>query len=155
MSMESLRGRTVFPASFMFGAATSSYQIEGAVTEDGRGPSIWDTFSHMPGVIADGTTGDVACDHYHRFREDIQLMQRLHLDSYRFSVAWPRIMPEGRGPVNAKGLAFYDALVDALLEHQIALCLTLYHWDLPQSLQDQGGGVISRPCMRLKTMWWW
>lgn len=128
-----------FPPGFKFGVATSAYQIEGAVTEDGRGPSIWDTFSHTPGIIADGTTGDMACDHYHRYADDVGLMQRLDIDSYRFSLAWPRILPNGHGPINARGLAFYDALVDALLEKHIEPCVTLYHWDLPQALQDHGG----------------
>lgn len=128
-----------FPRGFQFGAATSSYQIEGAATEGGRGVSIWDTFSHTPGTIADGTNGDVACDHYHRFHEDIQLMHALHIGSYRFSVAWPRIIPQGAGQINAQGLAFYDALVDDLLAHHIKPCVTLYHWDLPQPLQDRGG----------------
>jgi beta-glucosidase len=124
---------------FLFGAATSAYQIEGATSEDGRGLSIWDVFARKPGAIADGSTGDVACDHYHRYSEDIALMRWLGLQAYRFSVAWPRILPEGRGRINPKGLAFYDRLVDALLEAGITPFLTLYHWDLPWALEEQGG----------------
>lgn len=119
--------------------ATAAYQIEGAVAEDGRSPSIWDTFSHLPGKIDNNDNGDVACDHYHRWREDIGLMKQLGVDAYRFSVAWPRVVPGGDGPVNEKGLAFYDRLVDGLLEAGITPFPTLYHWDLPQSLQDRGG----------------
>ncbi|MFE7956036.1 GH1 family beta-glucosidase [Streptomyces sp. NPDC057413] len=128
-----------FPADFLWGTATSAYQIEGAVAEDGRSPSIWDTFSHTPGRTAGGDHGDVACDHYHRWREDIALMRRLDVNAYRLSVAWPRVMPGGDGPVNPKGLAFYDELVDGLLEAGITPSVTLYHWDLPQALQDRGG----------------
>ncbi len=128
-----------FPPGFRWGAATSAYQIEGAVHEDGRGPSIWDTFSHAPGRIRDGSTGDVATDHYHRYREDVALMASLGLRSYRFSIAWPRIMPTGTGPVNPRGLDFYRRLVDELLAHDITPVATLYHWDLPQALQDRGG----------------
>jgi beta-glucosidase len=131
--------RTDFPPGFVFGTATASYQIEGAVREDGRGPSIWDTFSHMPARIRDASNGDVACDHYHRWREDLDLMRDLGLGAYRFSVAWPRVVPAGRGAVNAKGLDFYDRLVDGVLERGLAPHLTLYHWDLPQALQDRGG----------------
>ncbi|MGC4997213.1 GH1 family beta-glucosidase [Streptomyces sp. DT195] len=127
------------PTDFRWGTATSAYQIEGAVAEDGRSPSIWDTFSHTPGKIDGDDNGDTACDHYHRWREDIGLMRRLGLDSYRLSIAWPRVMPGGDGPVNAKGLAFYDQLTDALLEAGITPSVTLYHWDLPQVLQDRGG----------------
>ncbi|MEU4107710.1 GH1 family beta-glucosidase [Streptomyces sp. NPDC027717] len=127
------------PADFRWGTATSAYQIEGAVAEDGRSPSIWDTFSHTPGKIDGDDNGDTACDHYHRWREDIGLMRRLGLDSYRLSIAWPRVVPGGDGPVNAKGLAFYDQLTDALLEAGITPSVTLYHWDLPQVLQDRGG----------------
>jgi beta-glucosidase len=130
---------TAFPDDFLWGTATSSYQIEGAVDEDGRGPSIWDTFTHTPGTIEDGSTGDVACDHYHRWREDVQLMADLGVDAYRFSIAWPRILPEGTGTVNEPGLDFYDRLVDGLLDAGITPFVTLYHWDLPQALQDQGG----------------
>ncbi|MEU3840386.1 GH1 family beta-glucosidase [Streptomyces sp. NPDC028635] len=128
-----------FPADFLWGTATSAYQIEGAVAEDGRSPSIWDTFSHTPGMTAGGDHGDVACDHYHRWREDIALMRRLGVNGYRLSVAWPRVLPGGDGPVNPKGLAFYDELTDALLEAGITPSVTLYHWDLPQVLQDRGG----------------
>lgn len=128
-----------FPESFVWGAATASYQIEGAVDEDGRGPSIWDTFSRTPGNVAMGHTGDVACDHYHRYRSDVRLMRELGLKAYRFSVAWPRIQADGTGPANPKGLAFYDRLVDALLEAEISPYVTLYHWDLPQALEDRGG----------------
>jgi beta-glucosidase len=139
------RARAVrFPAGFSIGAATAAYQIEGAVAEDGRGESIWDRFTHTPGMIADGQTGDIACDHYRRWREDIALMSRLNLNAYRFSVAWPRILPDGRGKANEVGLAFYDRLVDALLEAGIAPFVTLYHWDLPQVLQDDGGGWLRR-----------
>ncbi|MEY6564276.1 GH1 family beta-glucosidase [Streptomyces albidoflavus] len=127
------------PAGFTWGVATAAYQIEGAVAEDGRAPSIWDTFSHTPGKVAGGDTGDVACDHYHRWPEDLALMKRLGVDSYRFSIAWPRVHPQGDGPVNEAGLAFYDRLVDALLEAGITPNVTLYHWDLPQALQDRGG----------------
>src|SRR5690242_1102291 len=128
-----------FPADFQWGASTAAYQIEGAVTEGGRGQSIWDTFSHQPGRIADGSTGDVACDHYHRVADDVALMAALGIGAYRFSVAWPRIQPTGTGPADAAGLAFYDPLVDALLARGIAPVLTLYRWDLPQALQDAGG----------------
>ncbi|MER6059381.1 GH1 family beta-glucosidase [Streptomyces albidoflavus] len=127
------------PARFTWGVATAAYQIEGAVAEDGRAPSIWDTFSHTPGKVAGGDTGDVACDHYHRWPEDLALMKRLGVDSYRLSIAWPRVHPQGDGPVNEAGLAFYDRLVDALLEAGITPNVTLYHWDLPQALQDRGG----------------
>jgi beta-glucosidase len=128
-----------FRDGFLWGAATAAYQIEGAAAEDGRGPSIWDTFCRLPGAVRNGDTGDVACDHYHRYAEDVGLMRRLGLGAYRFSVSWPRVMPAGRGPVNEPGLAFYDRLVDALLEAGIAPFVTLYHWDLPQALQDEGG----------------
>ncbi|MFE2874213.1 GH1 family beta-glucosidase [Streptomyces roseus] len=127
------------PRRFAWGTATSAYQIEGAVAEDGRAPSIWDTFSHTPGAVDGGHTGDIACDHYHRWREDIALMRELGTNAYRMSVAWPRVVPGGDGPANAKGLAFYDRLVDGLLEAGITPSVTLYHWDLPQALQDRGG----------------
>ncbi|MER8013732.1 GH1 family beta-glucosidase [Streptomyces griseoluteus] len=127
------------PDDFRWGTATSAYQIEGAVAEDGRSPSIWDTFSHTPGKIDGDDNGDIACDHYHRWRDDLGLMRELGVDMYRLSVAWPRVMPGGDGPVNPKGLAFYDELTDALLEAGITPSVTLYHWDLPQVLQDRGG----------------
>ncbi|MER6942822.1 GH1 family beta-glucosidase [Nonomuraea sp. NPDC000554] len=129
----------IFPEGFVWGAATASYQIEGAAKEDGRGQSIWDTFSHTPGKVAGGDTGDVACDHYHRHADDVGLMRELGLAAYRFSVAWPRMLPEGQGRVNPKGLAFYDKLVDELLNAEISPYVTLYHWDLPQALEDRGG----------------
>jgi beta-glucosidase len=128
-----------FPDGFAWGVATASYQIEGAVHEGGRSPSIWDTFSHTPGAIFDGHTGDVADDHYHRYREDIGLMADLGISHYRFSLAWPRLQRDGRGPINAAGLDFYERLLDALNERGIEPCVTLYHWDLPQALQDAGG----------------
>jgi beta-glucosidase len=127
------------PHDFLWGTATSAYQIEGAVAEDGRSPSIWDTFSHTPGKIAGNDHGDIACDHYHCWREDIGLMRQLGTNAYRLSIAWPRVVPGGDGPVNPKGLAFYDELIDALLEADITPSVTLYHWDLPQVLQDRGG----------------
>ncbi len=128
-----------FPNGFTWGVATASYQIEGAVAADGRGPSIWDTFSHTPGKVLHGHTGDTACDHYNRWQDDIKLMQTLGVSAYRFSVAWPRIYPQGVGAVNASGLAFYDRLVDGLLGAGITPFITLYHWDLPQALEDRGG----------------
>ena len=131
-------GAIRFPRDFAWGMATASYQIEGAVAEDGRTPSIWDTFSHVPGAVLGGDTGDVACDHYHRMPADVDLLADLGATTYRFSVAWPRVRPDA-GPVNAAGLAFYDRLVDALLSRGIAPWLTLYHWDLPQVLEDAGG----------------
>jgi beta-glucosidase len=128
-----------FPQGFLWGAATAAYQIEGAARDDGRGPSIWDTFSRRPGAVVGGHTGDVACDHYHRYRDDVALMADLNLTAYRFSVAWPRIQPDGTGPVEPRGLDFYDRLVDELRAHGIRPVVTLYHWDLPQSLEDRGG----------------
>lgn len=128
-----------FPSTFFWGAATSAYQIEGAVAEDGRRPSIWDRFVKVPGAVRDGDNGDVAADHYHRYAEDVGLMTALGLKAYHFSVAWPRVIPEGRGSVNRKGLDFYKRLVDALLRNDIEPFLTLYHWDLPQGLQERGG----------------
>ncbi|GAA3507074.1 GH1 family beta-glucosidase [Streptomyces showdoensis] len=129
----------LLPPDFRLGAATSAFQIEGAASEDGRTPSIWDTFCRVPGAVAGGDTGDVACDHYHRMPEDVALLASLGLDGYRFSVSWPRVQPGGRGPVNPAGLGFYDRLVDELLGRGVTPWLTLYHWDLPQELQDAGG----------------
>lgn len=128
-----------FPAGFRWGTATAAYQIEGAVAEDGRGPSVWDTFCAEPARIRDGSSGAVACDHYHRYAEDVDLLAGLGVDAYRFSVAWPRVQPDGSGAANTAGLAFYDRLVDSLLERGIDPVATLFHWDLPQALQDQGG----------------
>ena len=128
-----------FPENFIWGAASSAYQIEGHSTADGGGLSIWDTFSHTPGRIKNADTGDVACDHYHRFLEDVALMKDLGLKAYRFSVSWSRLLPKGTGAVNEKGVQFYSRLIDALLEAGITPYMTLYHWDLPQLLQDQGG----------------
>lgn len=128
-----------FPKDFIWGTATASYQIEGAWNKDGKGESIWDRFSHTPGKVLNNDTGDVACDHYHRWRDDIQLMKDLGIKAYRFSIAWPRILPNGSGKVNEAGLEFYSQLVDGLLEVGIEPYATLYHWDLPQALQDKGG----------------
>ncbi|MBS2963399.1 beta-glucosidase [Actinocrinis puniceicyclus] len=127
------------PAAFRWGAATSAYQIEGAVDEDGRTASIWDTYCRVPGAVDNGDTGDLACDHYHRMPQDVALMRDLGLDAYRFSVGWPRVQPGGKGPANPAGLAFYDRLVDRLLASDIEPWVTLYHWDLPQELEDAGG----------------
>jgi beta-glucosidase len=128
-----------FPADFVWGTATSSYQIEGAWDEDGKGPSIWDTFCRQPGKIKGGDTGDVAADHYHRWVGDVAIMADLGLNAYRFSISWPRVLPVGKGRVNPPGLDFYERLVDGLLENGIEPYVTLYHWDLPQALQDEGG----------------
>jgi beta-glucosidase len=128
-----------FPDGFLWGASTSAYQIEGAPLADGAGPSIWQRFTHSPGLTANGDTGDVACDHYHRWREDVALMRELGLRSYRFSISWSRVLPEGRGRVNRKGLDFYSRLVDALLDGGIQPNVTLFHWDLPEALDDRGG----------------
>jgi len=128
-----------FPEGFVWGAATAAYQIEGAWDEEGKGPSIWDEFSHTAGKIKNGDTGDVACDHYHRYREDVALMKSLGLNAYRFSISWPRVLPEGRGTVNEAGLDFYSRLVDELLGAGIVPTPTLYHWDLPLALQREGG----------------
>jgi beta-glucosidase len=130
---------TGFPDGFAWGTATAAYQIEGAIAEDGKGESIWDRFSHTPGIIDDGSTGDIACDHYHRWQEDIDLMAGLNLNAYRFSMAWSRVLPEGHGKLNPAGLDFYDRLVEGLLARGITPYITLYHWDLPQALQDRGG----------------
>lgn len=128
-----------FPEGFAWGAATASYQIEGAANEDGRGPSIWDTFSAAPGKTRNGDTGAKACGHYHLYQEDVSLMAGLGLSAYRFSIAWPRVMPAGSGAVNEKGLDFYDRLIEALLDAGIEPWICLYHWDLPQGLEDKGG----------------
>jgi beta-glucosidase len=136
------------PHGFSFGASTASYQIEGAVGEGGRGPSIWDTFCAEAGRIVDGSSGAVACDHYHRYREDVELMRAAGLHGYRFSIAWPRIQPQGSGPVEERGLAFYDRLVDELLAAGIAPMATLFHWDLPQSLEDDGGWLRRETALR-------
>jgi len=130
---------TSFPRDFVWGAATASYQIEGAATEDGRGESVWDRFCATPGKVRNGDTGAVACDFYHRYRDDIGLMRELGIDVFRFSIAWPRVLPTGRGAVNAKGLDFYDRLVDELLGNGIEPYVTLFHWDTPQALEDEGG----------------
>jgi len=128
-----------FPADFIWGAATASYQIEGAAREDGRGESVWDRFSATPGKVRGGDTGEIACDFYHRYPDDVLLMRELGLDAFRFSIAWPRVLPQGRGAVNKAGLDFYDRLVDALLEQGIEPFPTLFHWDTPQALEDEGG----------------
>ncbi len=133
-----------FPPGFRWGTATSAYQVEGAWNEDGKGESIWDRFSHTPGKIRNNDTGDVAIDHYHRYRDDVRHMKALGTRSYRFSISWPRILPQGTGAANAKGLAFYDRLVDELLANGIEPFATLYHWDLPQTLQEKFGGWQSR-----------
>jgi beta-glucosidase len=131
-----------FPPDFVWGAATAAYQIEGAARVDGRGESIWDRFSHTPGRVRNGDTGDVACDHYHRYRDDVALIAALGLGAYRFSVSWSRVLPEGTGRPNEAGLDFYDRLVDELLSRNLDPFLTLYHWDLPQALEDAGGWPI-------------
>jgi beta-glucosidase len=128
-----------FPSEFVWGTSTASYQIEGAAKEDGKGPSIWDTFTHTPGKVKHGDTGDVACDHYHLYKHDVALMKGLGIRAYRFSTAWPRFFPEGRGKPNTKGRDFYNRLVDELLENNLEPWLCFYHWDLPQTLQDKGG----------------
>jgi beta-glucosidase len=132
----------IFPEKFLWGAATASYQIEGAALEDGKGPSIWDIFSHKSGNIENDENGDIACDHYHRYKDDVRLMKDLGLNSYRFSLSWPRIFPSGRGKPNQKGLDFYNSLIDELLKNGIDPMITLYHWDLPQALQDKGGWAM-------------
>ncbi|GAA2104437.1 GH1 family beta-glucosidase [Streptomyces albiaxialis] len=139
---------TGLPPDFTFGTATAAYQIEGAHDEDGRGPSIWDTYCREPGRIEGAATGDVACDHYHRYREDVALLRELGVDSYRFSVSWPRVQPTGTGPANAPGLDFYDRLTDELLAAGIRPAVTLYHWDLPQALEDRGGWRVRETAER-------
>ncbi|KXU84382.1 aryl-phospho-beta-D-glucosidase [Paraburkholderia monticola] len=133
-----------FPPDFLWGAASAAYQVEGAWNVDGKGPSVWDSFTRIPGKTFQGSNGDVAVDHYHRFAEDVALMARMGLKAYRFSVSWPRIYPQGRGEVSEAGLAFYERLIDELIAHGIEPVLTLYHWDLPQALQDEYGGWESR-----------
>jgi beta-glucosidase len=137
-----------FPSDFLWGVSTASYQIEGAANEDGRGKSIWDVFSHTPGRVKSGDTGDVACDHYHRWREDIELLARGGFAAYRFSTAWPRILPVGSGAVEPRGLDFYDRLVDGLIAQRIEPWLCLFHWDLPQALQEQGGWTNRDICQK-------
>lgn len=139
-----MRNKTIFPAGFIWGAGTSAYQVEGAWEADGKGESIWDRFSHTPGKIVTGQNGDVACDHYHRFAHDILLMKELNLKSYRLSISWPRVQPQGKGDYNIRGLDFYDRIVDLLLQEGIQPFVTLYHWDLPQELQATKGGWASR-----------
>ncbi|OGS36008.1 MAG: beta-glucosidase [Elusimicrobia bacterium RIFOXYB2_FULL_49_7] len=128
-----------FPNGFIWGAAAASYQIEGAASEDGRGETIWDRFAHTPGKVKNGHTGDIACDHYHRYKEDVAIMKQIGLSAYRLSMAWSRLFPSGRGSLNRKGVDFYNKLVDTLLENGITPYITLFHWDLPQALQEQGG----------------
>ncbi len=137
---------TQFPPSFTWGVATSAFQIEGAAAEDGKGPSIWDIFCRQPGKIIDGSNGDIACDHYHRYADDVDLMAALNIDAYRFSIAWSRVQPEGKGAWNEKGFDFYDRLLDALARKGLAAHLTLYHWDLPQGLQNEGGWLARDTC---------
>jgi len=137
-------GDSVVPDGFLLGAATAAYQIEGGAAEGGRGPSIWDTFSHTPGKTAGGATGDVAADHYHHLDDDLDLMASLHLDAYRFSISWSRVMPTGEGELNPEGVAFYDRLVDGLVARGIQPVVTLNHWDLPQPLEDKYGGWRGR-----------
>ncbi len=139
---DSAGGFPQFPPDFVWGVATSAYQIEGAPNIDGKGPSVWDTFAHLPGKIVDGQTGDVACDHYHRWEQDLDLIADLGVDAYRFSVSWPRILPSGNGAVEPRGMDFYDRLVDELLDRGIAAYLTLFHWDLPQACEDRGGWLV-------------
>jgi beta-glucosidase len=135
-------GALEFPEGFIWGASTAAYQIEGAPDADGKGPSVWDTFSHTPGKVRGGDTGDIACDSYHRYREDVALMASLGLKNYRFSISWPRVQPGGRGVANQRGLDYYRSLLDELASHGIAATATLYHWDLPQELQDEGGWAV-------------
>lgn len=139
MQRQESNKNTTFPEGFLWGAATAAYQIEGGVQEGGRARSVWDTFCRWPGKVYKGHTGDVACDHFHRWREDVALMKSLNLNAYRFSLAWPRIMPDGTGAVNEEGIAFYDRLIDTLLEAGIEPWVTLYHWDLPLALHHRGG----------------
>jgi beta-glucosidase len=141
-------GAVEFPEGFVWGSATAAYQIEGAASTDGRGPSVWDTFSHAPGNVRGGDTGDIACDSYHLYREDVALMASLGLKDYRFSISWPRVQPGGRGAPNPKGLDYYRALLDELGKYGITATVTLYHWDLPQELQDGGGWAVRDTALR-------
>jgi beta-glucosidase len=141
---------SVFPEGFVWGSATASYQIEGAAAEDGRTPSIWDTFSRTPGLVLNGDTGDVAADHYHRWEEDLDHIAALGLDAYRFSIAWPRVQPGGRGAFNPAGVDFYSRLVDGLRERGVRPVATLYHWDLPQELEDDGGWAVRDTALRFE-----
>ncbi len=133
-----------FPKGFFFGTATAAYQIEGGWNADGKGPSTWDMFAHKPGKILNGENGDIACNTYHDFQTDIEIMSELELNAYRFSIAWSRVLPQGKGQVNQKGLAYYNRLVDALLEKNITPFITMFHWDMPQALFEQYGGFASR-----------
>jgi beta-glucosidase len=146
--MTSANGTLGFPEGFAWGSATAAYQIEGAADVDGKGLSVWDTFSHAPGNVRGGDTGDIACESYHRYREDVALMASLGLKAYRFSISWPRVQPGGRGPANSRGLDHYRALLDELREHGIEPTVTLYHWDLPQELQDDGGWAVRETAER-------
>src|ERR671935_147043 len=137
--MHTDNGSLSFPPGFVWGAATASYQIEGAAHEDGRGESVWDRFAATPGKVRNSDSGEIACDFYHRYRDDVALMHELGLDAFRFSIAWPRVLPEGRGRVNQAGLDFYDRLVDELLAHGIEPFATLFHWDTPQAPEEEGG----------------
>ncbi len=141
-------GLLSFPAGFTWGSASAAYQIEGAAAADGRGPSIWDTFSHAPGHVRGGDTGDIACDSYHRYRDDVRLMADLGLNGYRFSISWPRVLPGGSGQANQKGLDYYKRLLDELASQGIAGAATLYHWDLPQEVQDEGGWAVRDTAQR-------
>ena len=139
MSLEDCMRKLDFPADFVWGTATASYQVEGAGHEGGRGECIWDTFSRKPGAVYAGESGEVACDQYHRYAEDVAIMAELGFNSYRFSIAWPRIIPTGTGKVNSEGIAYYRRLCEELHKYDISACATIYHWDLPQSLEDAGG----------------
>jgi len=140
---------TIFTEDFKWGAATASYQIEGAYDEDGRGLSVWDVFSRRPGKIMNNDNGDIACDHYHRYKEDVRIMKEMGLNAYRFSIAWPRILPTGEGKINRKGIDFYNRLIDELLENNIEPFITLFHWDLPQALEEKYGGWRSKTVSKL------